>query len=208
MKTHNTPDLSGVIYNYILDQLLDHTLYSGSRINEVEIAEKLGVSRTPVRTALRKLENDGVVNIYPNRFVEVAPFEKVPLRDLGVTRIALECAAVKLAIYNGSDAEFYDLAELADQTFCREEKWRDNILLDTSFHFKIFEISKSELLKKYYKQTDTLVKYILSYMPNLTMPNVTHNMIVDAMLRRDVAETEKMVTRHLYEFYKIPDLYE
>ena len=50
-------------------------LKPGDRIPEVTIAQELGVSRTPVRNALKQLENEGLVVIYPNRFVQVATYD-------------------------------------------------------------------------------------------------------------------------------------
>ena len=104
-------------------RILTLELHPGDKVPETAIAKDLGISRTPVRDALRKLEADGLVNIYPNRFIEVATYDEKDIANLGVMRVAVDTMAVRLAIFRGSDekeavhlvtehlAEFYKIRD-------------------------------------------------------------------------------------------------
>lgn len=76
MKTQSSASLTEPVYDHILNLILNMELKPGDRIPEVTIAQELGVSRTPVRNALKQLENEGLVVIYPNRFVQVATYDE------------------------------------------------------------------------------------------------------------------------------------
>ena len=71
MKADQGNNLSGMVYHYLLDMILSMKIKPGDRIPEARIATQFGISRTPIRDAMKQLANDGILNIYPNRFAEV-----------------------------------------------------------------------------------------------------------------------------------------
>ena len=71
MKADQGNNLREMVYNYLLDMILSMKIKPGDRIPEARIATQFGISRTPIRDAMKQLANDGILNIYPNRFAEV-----------------------------------------------------------------------------------------------------------------------------------------
>ena len=78
-------------------------LKPGDRIPENKIAQQFGISRTPIREALRRLANDGVINIYPNRYAEVITIDPEYVSQIGQARIAIDTMLAKLAVYYGNN---------------------------------------------------------------------------------------------------------
>ena len=89
--------LRDVVFNTLRQAILRGELKPGERLMEIQLANKLGVSRTPIREAIRKLELEGLVLMIPRRGAEVAQITEKSLRDVLEVRQALEELAVKLA---------------------------------------------------------------------------------------------------------------
>ena len=89
--------LRDVVFNTLRQAILRGELKPGERLMEIQLANKLGVSRTPVREAIRKLELEGLVLMIPRKGAEVADISEKSLRDVLEVREALEELAVRLA---------------------------------------------------------------------------------------------------------------
>ncbi|MGC4018517.1 MAG: GntR family transcriptional regulator [Muricomes sp.] len=89
--------LRDVVFNTLRQAILRGELKPGERLMEIQLANKLGVSRTPIREAIRKLELEGLVLMIPRRGAEVAEITEKNLRDVLEVRAALEELAVQLA---------------------------------------------------------------------------------------------------------------
>lgn len=89
--------LRDVVFNTLRQAILRGELKPGERLMEIQLANKLGVSRTPIREAIRKLELEGLVLMIPRRGAEVAQITEKSLRDVLEVRRALEELAVQLA---------------------------------------------------------------------------------------------------------------
>jgi DNA-binding GntR family transcriptional regulator len=86
------------VYDRIRTAILHGELAPGSVMSQVVLADELGVSRTPLREALRMLQSEGLVEAEPNRRVRVAPLTAEDLEQLCVMRIALESTALRISI--------------------------------------------------------------------------------------------------------------
>src|ERR1700691_3693419 len=86
------------VYDRIRIAILDGELAAGAVMSQVVLADELGVSRTPLREALRMLQSEGLVEAEPNRRVRVAPLTAEDLEQLCVMRIALESTALRISI--------------------------------------------------------------------------------------------------------------
>ena len=113
MKADQGNNLSEMVYHYLLDMILSMKIKPGDRIPEARIATQFGISRTPIRDAMKQLANDGILNIYPNRFAEVANWDEDLIKEIGITRAHLDNLAAKLAIFYGSNADFNRMMEHA-----------------------------------------------------------------------------------------------
>src|SRR5690554_3323906 len=94
-------------YNQILQWIIDGTLLPGEKINDTELAEALGVSRTPVRESLQLLESQGFVKMYPGKATQVTEVDRNSINELLPPLAAMQALAAELAIPNltASDLE-------------------------------------------------------------------------------------------------------
>ena len=92
--------LRDVVFNTLRQAILKGELKPGERLMEIALAEKLGVSRTPIREAMRKLELEGLVVMIPRRGAQVANITEKDLNDVLEVRIALENVAIEKASDN------------------------------------------------------------------------------------------------------------
>lgn len=196
-------------YQYLLDMLMKKKLMPGEHISELSIADELGISRTPVRDALRQLANEGLVTIYPNRFVKVSEYKNEDIVNIGTVRIALESMAVKLASFYGSRADFVALQNIAKKCF-------DAVLLgdeeatrqyDADFHMELARLANNGLLMKFHKELYLRVQFILLHTPNMVEDEKEHMRqhldIVDALMAHDVDRACLIVKEQLSSFYRL-----
>ena len=90
----NTDD----VYARVREAILDGELAPGAVMSQVALAEELGISRTPLREALRMLQSERLVEAEPNRRVRVAPMSAADLEELCIARISLEAEAMRLSV--------------------------------------------------------------------------------------------------------------
>ena len=107
--------LRDVVFNTLRQAILRGELKPGERLMEIQLANKLGVSRTPIREAIRKLELEGLVLMIPRKGAEVAEITEKSLRDVLEVRKALEELAVKLACDRMTKQQMSQLKEAAKE---------------------------------------------------------------------------------------------
>ncbi|MER7438453.1 GntR family transcriptional regulator, partial [Pseudonocardia alni] len=95
------------------EEILTGALAAGAHLGEVELADRLGVSRTPVREALSRLAAEGLVELHPHRGARVATFSEADLDDIFGVRTALEPRATALAAARATAADLDELDDLA-----------------------------------------------------------------------------------------------
>ena len=208
MKTQSSASLTEPVYDHILNLILNMELKPGDRIPEVTIAQELGVSRTPVRNALKQLENEGLVVIYPNRFVQVATYDDEMIQNLGIMRIAVDSMAVRLAIFRGSNEDFHRLRTLAEKCCIIDENAGrlERIRNDYLFHLQLSIIARKPVVEKYQSQFLRQMEVMLSYrFVEAMTASVTHLMIADAIEARDEELAVKLTATHLAEFYHLKE---
>ena len=103
--------LRDVVFNTLRQAILKGELAPGERLMEIQLAEKLGVSRTPIREAIRKLELEGLVLMIPRKGAEVARISEKSLRDVLEVRRSLEELAIELACERMTQEELKELEE-------------------------------------------------------------------------------------------------
>ena len=97
--------LRDVVFNTLRQAILKGELKPGERLMEIALAERLGVSRTPIREAMRKLEQEGLVVMIPRRGAQVANITEKDLNDVLEVRIALENVAIEKACARMTEEE-------------------------------------------------------------------------------------------------------
>jgi DNA-binding GntR family transcriptional regulator len=107
---------SGTVFAWLRQQILTGGLRPGQAISENELAQRLGVSRTPVREAIIRLESEGLLTVRPQVGTTVAPIDVEAVADVQFLREAIECRTVALAAANVTRADARDLrAQLKHQ---------------------------------------------------------------------------------------------
>ena len=107
--------LRDVVFNTLRKAILTGELKPGERLMEIHLANKLGVSRTPIREAIRKLELEGLVIMIPRRGAEVAQITEKSLKDVLEVRRALDALCAELACDRISEEEIKRLKQACDE---------------------------------------------------------------------------------------------
>lgn len=210
MKTSKGKSLSEPVYEHLRDMILSLEIRAGEKIPEEKISKKFGISRTPIREALRRLSNEGIVDIYPNRFASVVVFDDEYIRNMGIIRLSLDITAIKLAIYYGGNADFERLMNIADQ--CQEASRKGDFFLqnklDVAFHMEIGKISRNPLIQKYQSHIFLQLELLLNTRHSSTdaayvHAHAFHHEIAEALMARDSKTATKLATDHLSEFYQL-----
>jgi len=148
LKLDNYKPLREVVFNSIRGAIISGVLKPGERLMEVQLAEKMGVSRTPIREAIRKLELEGLVVMIARKGAYVADLSIKNITDVLEVRAVLEGLASGLAALRMTEEEIKDL-ELTARHF--EQAMNSNdvegvIQTDIEFHEKIFKATRNEKL--------------------------------------------------------------
>jgi len=118
----------------------------GSVINERELVEQLGIGRTPVREALRRLAQEGLVEVYPRRGMFVTDVDVRNLAAISEVRAALEPEAARLAAERATDAERAELQELLDALDTGASHDQALMALDERIHRAVYRCARNDLL--------------------------------------------------------------
>jgi DNA-binding GntR family transcriptional regulator len=213
MKSANGSNLSEPVYEHLIEMILSLQLKPGEKVPEAKIAKQFGISRTPIREALRKLSNDGLIRIYPNRYAEVVTYDDEYIRHVGELRIAIDQMAIKLAIHYGSNADFLKLSQFADQCSqaAKEGNLAERIKADIEFHMELARISQNQLIQKVQKELSLQIEFILACkyinVDDSFMKSQAHYEIIDALIARDEERAVRTAAKHLVEFYSFDDTY-
>ncbi|WP_372620362.1 GntR family transcriptional regulator [Falsiroseomonas sp.] len=173
---------------------------AGSRLDIDEIAARHGVSRTPVRDALKQLEGEGLVQVLPYRGVEVTRLSGEDLRELFSIRIALERLAVARAAANVSLAELEGLRKILrrmDRARGRDQSWTT---LNTSFHDAVHAASRSpRLIEMIRVQRTNVDRYVRAGAADLgtEAQQQEHWALLESLAARDAAAAQSVIERHL-----------
>jgi DNA-binding GntR family transcriptional regulator len=140
----------GAAYNYLRSAIITGKLPPEKPLIEREICEKLNVSRTPVREALRRLGSEGLVEFVPNRGVFVAGLTKDRTTQLYEMKEALECMAAKLCAERASDEDIERMAECIEKhrLYAAKNEMEIAVDLDLKFHVLLVESAKSGLIEQ------------------------------------------------------------
>lgn len=143
-EQQNNISLREKVTNDIRNAILRGELKSGSRLKEMDIAQQMGVSRGPVREAIRQLEREGLIISYPYRETVVADISVDEVKDILIPiRLHLEWFVIQKYIAQMDDAYFAKLQQIVDQmALCHREGHFEQIVeLDMQFHESIINLA-------------------------------------------------------------------
>ncbi len=195
--------LRDVVFNTLRQAILRGELKPGERLMEVKLANQLGVSRTPIREAIRKLELDGLVLITPRRGAEVAQITEKSLHDVLEVRRSLEALAVQLACERIDSQGIMDLKK-AERDF-KKVLGNDDITVvaeaDVAFHDVIYMATDNQrLIQLLSNFREQMYRYRVEYLKRKeSHPKLLeeHHEILCAIEKGDVTTATRITCQHI-----------
>ena len=150
------------VCNAMNQAILHLDVLPGEKISEEKLASVFGISRTPVREGLRRLQDLGLVTLIPNRGAEVVVFSDQEIQKIGLIRIPMDMVAAQQAMYYAGIADFDELERLCDacDKAVQDADLFGRVQWDSAFHLKIVELSRNELLLKYQNENYLRLQYM------------------------------------------------
>jgi len=197
-------------YNYVRDGILHGRIPPGTVLAEHDVATAIGSSRTPVRHALTRLHQEGLLELGARRQLIVRGFAPEHRAEVRVLREALESVSVARACetMTGDEADELRLNLLRQRRTALEEREDDFIDLDEEFHLAIAQAARLPLLEGFLRQLREFVRLgrIGSRRPTAVLLQVVaeHERLLDAIEARDLDAAHDALIDHLGASYEMP----
>ena len=207
MIEHKTISLADQVFDHLENDILSGKYQRGEILTESKLSAELGVSRTPIREALRRLEHEHIIEESGKGSVVIGINEK-DLEDIFMIRKSLECQVAALAAKNRTEEQLKQLREALEfQEFYLNKKDPDQIkLMDSRFHETLYKLSGSTAFY------DTLVplhkkiqKYRRASVTNSSRAEASvaeHRKIYEAIEAKNTALAAKYASEHVENAYK------
>lgn len=196
--------LRDVVFNTLRQAILRGDLKPGERLMEIKLAKRLGVSRTPIREAIRMLELEGLVVMIPRRGAAVAQITKQDLEDVLEVRCSLEELAVELACTRITGNELADLHRALKEfeAACDANDVTALAEKDVEFHDIIFEATGNQrLIQLLNNLREQMYRYRLEYLKDESSHDKLlqeHKTIEMDIRNHDVAAARQHIKEHIY----------
>ena len=195
--------LRDVVFNTLRQAILVGELKPGERLMEIHLADKLGVSRTPIREAIRKLELEGLVIMIPRRGAEVAQITGKSLQDVLEVRRSLDALCAELACERISEEEIEALGE-ACRKFEEATHTGDTRTIaaaDVELHDIIIEATgNGRLVQLVNNLAEQMYRYRFEYIKDASQHArlvQEHNDMYQSILRKDKESAARAVRKHI-----------
>lgn len=195
--------LRDMVFDVLMNAIMKGQLSPGERLLEVQLAEDMGVSRTPVREAIRRLELEGFVIMVPRKGAYVAGLSVNDVECVYEIRIALESLAVRLAASRMTDEDYQLLDDLAERMTAtwqegNVEQW---VALDAQFHELLYKFSRNERLVQMMNNImEQLSRYRIISLADMSVRKNSlseHHDLIEALRRHDSAAAEIAAAKHI-----------
>lgn len=206
MIEHKTVSLADQVFEHLEKDILSGNYQRGDILTETKLSQELGVSRTPIREALRRLEQEHIIAESGKGCIVIGITDK-DLKDIYEIRTALECLASAKAAQNRTDEQLSELKEALElQEFYLEKRDAEQIKkMDNRFHNTVYSLSGSTVF------CDTLIplhkkiqKYRRASVENRSRAVESvkeHRKIYEAIAAGDIDAAQKYTTEHIRNAY-------
>ncbi len=209
INLHDYQPLRDVIFNSLREAIIVGELKPGERLMEVHLAEKMGVSRTPVREAIRKLELEGFVTMIPRKGAHVAELSVKDIMDVLELRASLDGLAASLAAKRIRKDELNSLksvyASLND--YIEKDNLQGSIKKDIEFHEIIYRASRNDrLIQIIDNLREQVLRFRVLYLKDYGSPKnliPEHNEIFNSIKNHDCEKAEKAAEQHIKNQEKV-----
>jgi DNA-binding GntR family transcriptional regulator len=195
--------LSGKVFHKLQEDILSGKYEADEELKEKTIGDEMGVSRTPVREALRQLELQGLVTITPNKGAHVVGLSKQDLNDIYEIRSVLEGLCAKWAAEKATPEQIEELEEIVYLTEFHVSKGHSEQVfeLDNKFHEKMYEASGSKVLgnvlSDYHHYVQRIRRTTLKSKERSEKSNQEHRMIAEAIRAHDAEKAQLLANSHI-----------
>lgn len=195
--------LRDVVFKTLRQGILTGELKPGERLMEIHLAKRLGVSRTPIREAIRKLELEGLVIMVPRRGAQVAQITQKSMKDVLEVRRAMDRLAAELACERMTEEDLEQFKE-ACLEFERATKTKDSTTIaktDVFLHDLIVKATgNNRLIQLVNNLSEQMYRYRFEYIKDANCHSrliEEHRMIYEGLLKRDKEAAVAAVTLHI-----------
>lgn len=195
--------LRDVVFNTLRQAILTGELKPGERLMEIHLANRLGVSRTPIREAIRKLELEGLVIMIPRRGAEVAQITEKSMNDVLEVRRSLDALCAELACDRISPEELEEL-RLASQKFEEMVKTKDLkkiVQADVALHNIIVQATRNQRLVQLINNlSEQMYRYRFEYLKDYSQHEKLvqeHKIIYESIVAKDKESAGKAAMIHI-----------
>ncbi len=195
--------LSVRVFEELEESILNGIIKPGENLIEMKLCSELGVSRTPVREAVRMLEQKGLVQIIPNKGAVVLGISEKDLEDIYAIRMYIEGLGSRWAAANITEEQIRELTEIVDlQEFYQRKNAMEHInQLDSQFHERVFAYSNSRTLQHTLSHLHHMIQYYRqrSFRSDGRAEKAIkeHRQILEALANHDQDAAEKLTVEHV-----------
>lgn len=202
-EVHDKFSLRGRVFHKMREDILRGRYKQNEAMKELQISKELGVSRTPVREALRQLELEGLVTIIPNKGAVVTGINAKDISDIYAIRSMIEGLSAKWAASNITEEQLDELEEIVYLSEFHLKKGHIDQLyeLDTRFHEMLYEASASKILRHvlsdFHHYVQRVRKTSLSSEERAVKSINEHKAILEALRKGDGEEASALTNVHV-----------
>ena len=195
--------LRDVVFNTLRQAILTGELKPGERLMEIHLANKLGVSRTPIREAIRKLELEGLVTMIPRRGAEVAQITEKSMSDVLEVRRAVDALCVELACERISEEELESLKTACDnfENAVNSGDVKKIAQADVALHDIIVRATGNQRLVQLVNTlSEQMYRYRFEYIKDVSQHRSLveeHRVIYESILKKDKATASEAAKLHI-----------
>jgi DNA-binding GntR family transcriptional regulator len=191
------------VYESLRDAISDGRIAAGQRVREEEVARNLGVSRTPVREALQRLQQRGLLVLGAGRGLVVALLSQQQVVELYAMRQILEGSAARFAAMHAAPSEIEILYQLQEELKAAEGDALRHTNLNRQFHQAIYEAAHNRYLVQTLESLNDSFALLRSTTFRMPHPqrdsNEERRRIIEAIERRDPDQAEREAREHILQ---------
>ena len=207
--THTSEPLSSRAFRILLDRLIMLDIQPGEPIMEKQLAEEMGVGRTPLREELKRLESDHLVVTYPRRGTFASQVDVTELAHVSEIRQALEPLAARRAAEAQGGAMREQLLEVlvSLKSLSPNQSQRDLLSYDLSVHRMIYNVTQNDHLSETLIRLDNIATRIWATLsdrlPSLHEHIIEHTQLIKHIVAGEADEAERNAAEHVENFYSM-----
>jgi DNA-binding GntR family transcriptional regulator len=199
LRLESTPVL---VADRLREGILDGTFPPRSQLSEVALSQQLSVSRGPIREAMQRLLQEGLLRGERNRGVFVVDLGENDVRDIYLARSAVERTAASIVVSSGTDDDFATLQSMVDQLAgAVDSNWVEMTKMDLQFHLALVAAAGSPRLDRMFRtlmaESQLCIVRLEPFYPGREEVVHEHQAILDAIRVRDSAEADKLLAAHM-----------